>query len=504
MLITKHLSKILAAGLVIERAHNIIKDLSPIYSQFVQETTKSLKSKLKLRRTVGDKIQEYLKIPKATSSHLLYINEGYLWGFEIPKLIEFEDRYYRLEANDNLMYYSELYDAEILTSNWSSNWSKSNSDIYSDCRRLHGWSVDVPEELRDEEECWRKFLHISCPRLMFGISNEHKCVLYSFTIKQLKENQIKENQILIVNDDSLGYFSNIIDSINNKNKFYNPYRKCIVQLEVNKLLEARSSQSIYQDYVKDNISISIIESEDLRYHNKKVDFDLYTDEIKEFLLDDFLEFIKRQKDLEEKGFDGRRSYLLAGPPGSGKTNIIKSMIRLLPNEYTIVFVSAQAISSLSLLQKAKNVRPIMVVIEDVDLMINEKYEQREVLNFLDGVTSPSNMITVLTANNPETLSSALVDRPGRVDRICYVMPGNLKNRAAQIKTLTKNIKLPGPEEQLAQNSEGLTFAHHREMVRRALIYSKSSDTITVEGWDKASKQCYAQFSNKTWKMPPCT
>src|SRR5258706_402102 len=126
--------------------------------------------------------------------------------------------------------------------------------------------------------------------------------------------------------------------------------------------------------------------------------------------------------LRASGQHLKRGVLLHGSPGTGKTHTIRDLLGQLPG-VTAVVISvyplrwiAEACSVARLLQ------PSVVVIEDVDLIAEERGHRPgqhpmlfQLLNEMDGLAEDADVTFLLTTNRPDLLETALAARPGRID-----------------------------------------------------------------------------------------
>ncbi|XP_021968678.1 mitochondrial chaperone BCS1 [Folsomia candida] len=162
------------------------------------------------------------------------------------------------------------------------------------------------------------------------------------------------------------------------------------------------------------------------------------------LVQDIKGFLKMENWYVEKGIPYRRGYLLHGPPGCGKSSIVKAIAGELGYNISVVSLSQRltddSITELLNSAPAKSV----ILLEDIDAafgnrekvvepdleVVENKMSQthfafggqsqslltfRGLLNALDGVASSDDgQIVFLTTNYPERLDPALI-RPGRVD-----------------------------------------------------------------------------------------
>ena len=111
------------------------------------------------------------------------------------------------------------------------------------------------------------------------------------------------------------------------------------------------------------------------------------------------------------GLIPKKTFLLHGPPGTGKTSIVRSLASELGLPlHSISFANLtdqQAVKALNFS------RPVLLLVEDIDHCDDNETSLPVILNMLDGVTTPEGII-ILTANDKSKLPPVML-RPGRVD-----------------------------------------------------------------------------------------
>lgn len=185
--------------------------------------------------------------------------------------------------------------------------------------------------------------------------------------------------------------------------------------------EAR--QELY-DFEKKNITIRryLASSQyDIFRRRRALDSIHLADGVKERLVADIREFIETRNKYESIGVPHRRGYLLKGPPGNGKTSVIKALASEFEHVINVVNLNTKNYDDDQLVYTFTRILPrSIVLLEDVDCLfdgrdnVQSKVTFSGLLNALDGVASGEGYILFMTTNHPEKLDPALI-RPGRVD-----------------------------------------------------------------------------------------
>jgi len=198
-----------------------------------------------------------------------------------------------------------------------------------------------------------------------------------------------------------------------------------------------------------------------------------TDNIVEFpdmVQGDIVNSIERfwaQKEVFKKyGQLHKRGILLFGSPGCGKTVTINLLSNLLVEAGGLVlycnnpFLASEGISTL---RKIEPDRPVIYVLEDMDVSI-QQYGEQPLLALLDGENKVENIVVISTTNYPELLSERLIDRPSRFDLIAEVEMPSAQARGIYLRAVLDENDLSEEElQKWVSDSEGFSIAHLREL-----------------------------------------
>jgi hypothetical protein len=205
-----------------------------------------------------------------------------------------------------------------------------------------------------------------------------------------------------------------------------------------------------------------------------------------------VEFARVRETLRDAGWHMRRGLLLHGPPGTGKTLTSTYLISRLEGR-TVVILTGSALGLVSeACSIARELQPAMVVLEDVDLVAQERTMMGlgatsllfQLLNEMDGLGEDADVIFVLTTNRVELLEPALAMRPGRIDQAVEI---DLPDEDCRTRLFQLYLRdLPGLDADidlapLVAATDGVSAAFIKELTRRAVLLAavESGDTTTA-------------------------
>lgn len=128
-----------------------------------------------------------------------------------------------------------------------------------------------------------------------------------------------------------------------------------------------------------------------------------------------------------------RKVLMIGPPGTGKTTLLKAEGAYHAQQGGLVFyvcapprnrmTSSWQQLAVALHSGAESRLPTLVLVEDFEMFVSDPQELQLILNTLDGVATPDNpagTLLLATSNDPEKIDQRIRDRPGRIDMLIEI------------------------------------------------------------------------------------
>lgn len=161
-------------------------------------------------------------------------------------------------------------------------------------------------------------------------------------------------------------------------------------------------------------------------------------ETKELLQNEIESFFDSEGWFKTRGIPYRKGFLLHGPPGTGKTSIVKGLASKYNLDVYIINFSGAYFDESSLATLFNSVKPGSIILfEDIDGLFKKRKDEesgesnkeltseehpisfRSFINLLDGVMSPEGVLIFMTTNYIDDLDPALI-RPGRADHRLYI------------------------------------------------------------------------------------
>lgn len=180
--------------------------------------------------------------------------------------------------------------------------------------------------------------------------------------------------------------------------------------------------------------------------------------------------------------------LLFGPPGTGKTMLVKAVateseanfIGIKGPELFSKYVGESEKAVRETFRKAKQAAPCIIFFDEIDSIAPKRgagFDSRvtervvsQLLTELDGIEELKEVVVIAATNRPDMVDPALL-RPGRIERLIYVRPPTEGEREEIFKIHLKGKPLGGDIniKELAKKTEGCVGADIEAMCREAAM-----------------------------------
>jgi hypothetical protein len=199
-------------------------------------------------------------------------------------------------------------------------------------------------------------------------------------------------------------------------------------------------------------------------------------------------FAEQAERLRTAGRSLKRGLLLYGPPGVGKTLTVEYLANRMAGR-TVLLTTGLGLGFLEpVVQLARSLAPSMVVLEDVDLIAENRGTPFghagpllfELLNQMDGLQDDKDIIFLLTTNRPDILEPALAARPGRIDLAVELPLPDAAGRRRLLDLYSRGLQLDGVElDTIAERIDGATPAYIKELLRKAAVIAATEGADLV-------------------------
>ncbi|WP_425568908.1 AAA family ATPase [Pseudonocardia xishanensis] len=211
-------------------------------------------------------------------------------------------------------------------------------------------------------------------------------------------------------------------------------------------------------------------------------------EVKQALTEAVLWPLRYPDSFARLGVQAPRGVLLYGPPGGGKTFLLRALagsgqlnvFSVKGAELLDKYVGESERAVRELFRKAADAAPALIFLDEVDALAPRRGGSTDsgvadrvvaaLLTELDGATPLRDVVVVGATNRPELVDPALL-RPGRLERLVFVPPPDAAARADILRASSRNTPLASDVDldALAGELDGYSAADCAAILREAAL-----------------------------------
>ncbi|KAA1248261.1 AAA family ATPase [Mycobacterium simiae] len=230
-------------------------------------------------------------------------------------------------------------------------------------------------------------------------------------------------------------------------------------------------------------------------------------EAKQALTESVLWPLQHPDTFARLGVDPPRGVLLYGPPGCGKTFVVRALAStgqlsvhaVKGSELMDKWVGSSEKAVRDLFRRARDSAPSLVFLDEVDALAPRRGQSLDsgvsdrvvaaLLTELDGIDPLRDVVVLGATNRPDLIDPALL-RPGRLERLVFVEPPDAAARREILRTAGKSVPLSADVDldEVAAGLEGYSAADCVALLREAALTAmrRSIDAADVTAADLAA------------------
>ena len=206
------------------------------------------------------------------------------------------------------------------------------------------------------------------------------------------------------------------------------------------------------------------------------------------------------------GVQPPRGVLLYGPPGCGKTFVVRALAStgrlsvhaVKGSELMDKWVGSSEKAVRELFGRARDSAPSLVFLDEIDALTPRRGQSFDsgvtdrvvaaLLTELDGIEPMNDVVVVGATNRPDLIDPGLL-RPGRLEKLVFVEPPNAQARVDILRTAGKSIPLRDVDlDALAADLDGYSAADCVALLREAALTAmrRSVDAAEITAADVAA------------------